>query len=666
MLVSWDTEYRFDTDPITGPQVQPMSCLSWAGEDGWRGVRRVHDGAKEIVGKILTHHVSAGVSIANDVAVACREWPEFIPLAFQAYEEGRIRCLKVEGKLLDIAEDQLNRVAGAANPKAPYGMESLAWRYCQRTVRADKDELRRTFGGLRDVPFDQWSPDHQKYPQEDADVGLTIAQHIPDAGPDKWRQAKYAFMARLWTAHGVRTDLERVARLKVRLESDWMRHKALLLDAGMIRWERVKWVRSEKKMRDYVSTRPGAVRTDPSKTYPQGQWSLNGVLLEEIGLFHDDPLCLAWSKFSSIAKRLSTEIPALERGEIHAFYDSCNQTGRMNCGAEDDDDESSTNLTNLPRKGGIRECYVPRPGKVYYDADCDALEAKTGAQACLDLVGTSTMADVLTCDKQNPGKMITPDIHLHTAAAIARCTVEEAVSRYKGHSKWINSKGAEGRQDEEIATCRQFAKIANYGLSGGMGVKTFYKHIQKELKKDGQWDLARKTTEDEAYRVWKAWRERYPEWPRYFSRNGQRLENAGGFVQFKQLYSGRVRGIGGFNAYATLNNTAFQGLGADLTKAWAWRVTRDQYDFTRRSVLYGTRNCIYAHDSLTGECELEAGHDVCKKLEEHLRDESPNWTPDVPASTTGCLTMRFSKNAKDIVDKATGRLIPWDDVETAA
>lgn len=652
MLVSWDTEYRFDHSPITGQQVQPLTCLSWAAEDGGRGVKRWCDGAKEVVAKILTHHVSVGVSIANDVAVVCQEWPEFIPLAFRAYEENRIRCLKIEGKLHHIRAGILNKAPGSADPRAPYGMASLAGRYLGKALRPDKNELRQTFGPLRDVPFELWPEDARVYPQEDADIGLELALAMPDAGPDKFRQAKYAFMARLWTAHGVRTDLRRVRLLRKRLETAWLQHRGVLEQSGMIRQERKGWVRNEKKMREFVGGLQGAIRTPASKTYPEGQWSLNGVLLEEMGLFSDQPVCLAYSKYASLNKRLVTEIPRLEQGELHCFYDSLINTGRMACGAEDDDDEGSTNLTNLPRKGGIRECYVPRPGRVFWDADCDALEGKTGAQCCLDLVGFSEMADILTAKEGDP-KLFTSDFHIHTAAAILRIPVPEALRRMKQYKI--------DHLDTEIATTRQFAKIANYGLAGGMGIETFYKHIQKELKKDGQWELARRVTMEETARTWAAWRERYPEWPAYFAMNGGRLEESGGFVEFEHLYSGRVRGVGGFNAYATLNNNAFQGLGADLTKEWAWRVTWECYDWTLQSSLLDSRVCIYAHDSLTGEALPEAAHDAAMRVGALLSEVSPNWTPEVPATTKPCLTMRFSKDAKDIVDKVTGRLVPWDD-----
>lgn len=638
--MSLDSEFRVSTDLV---KVQPLTCVSWAYEDGRKGVARWCD-AKAVVADTLTHHTIGGSSIATDMGEICLTWPDLSPLVWQAYAEDRIRCLKVESKLLDIAEDALNFVPGATKEMPPYGLATMAKRYAGMTLRADKNELRMEYGPLRDVPIDQWSAEQREYPVEDALAGLAIMRSMPDAGPDKFRQARAAWIAFLWTAWGVRTDLRRVAALKRRLEDRWIKARNSLADGGMIRRERKGWVRNEKTMREYVGRVPGALLTPPSKTFPEGQWSLNGTLLQELALLSEDPLLTAYADYSSINKRLTTEMPVLERGEIHAFYNSLVQSGRMSCGKEDDDDEGSTNLTNLPRKGGIRECYVARPGKVFFDADANALEACTGAQACLELVGFSEMADILV-----EGRDGSKDPHIHTTAAILNISVSDALSRYTQHKK----KGG----DKEISTMRQFAKIANYGLAGGMGVPTFYKHVQKELKKDGEWELARRTTIQEVERVWRTWRARYPEWPAYFRQNAERLGNAGQ-CQIEQLYSGRIRGISGPRAYSELNNGWFQALGADVTKDWAWEVTRECYDKTRGSVLHGSRVCIYAHDSLTGETDPEGAHDVAVRVGALLDEVSPRWCPNVPVTTTPCLTMCFSKDAKDVY--RDGRLVPWD------
>jgi DNA polymerase-1 len=56
---------------------------------------------------------------------------------------------------------------------------------------------------------------------------------------------------------------------------------------------------------------------------------------------------------------------------------------------------SDPNLQNPPRAGGVRECFVPRPGFVFVAVDYDTLELRALAQVCLDLFGWSKMADRL-------------------------------------------------------------------------------------------------------------------------------------------------------------------------------------------------------------------------------------------------------------------------------
>lgn len=656
MFVSLDSEFPYVDDG--SHRIQPVTCFSWALEDGRRGLGRPFDpGVKSLIAEVLEHHVVGGVSIGTEMAGICLEYPELIPMVWQAYAEDRVRDLKCEGKLLDIADDSLNFVAGAADPKAPYGLATLAHRYAGITLRPDKNDIRRAYTAeLRATPISEWSEALRTYPVEDADAGLALMQRMPDSGEDKFRQAHGAWCALLMTNWGVRTDLARVARLKARLSKAWTGHKDVLLGAGFIRTDKAKgFVRNEKIMREYVGQFPGAQRTPPSKTHPTGQWSLNGVVLEEMSLLTGNASLLAYAKYASLNKRLTTEMPVLEMGEIHAFYNSLVNTGRMACGAEDSDDDSSTNLTNLPRKGGIRECYVPRPGKVYFDADVDGLEAVTGAQACLQLVGASTLADILLARPRE-------DYHLHTTATFLDVPYADAVKRYKGHKLWKNGNG--GAEDGWVDVMRQFAKIKNYGMQGGMGIPTSWMHTQKELKKDGKWDLAKIATKDFVADKWAKWRARYPEWPAYFDFNASVL-GRDGQAQIPQLFSNRVRGISGGNAYTTLNNTWFQGLGADATKDWLFHVMRECYDPSRASVLLGSRVCIYAHDSITGECDPEAGHDCATRVGQILSEVSPRWCPDIPLTTTPCVTMAFSKDAEAVYDD-NKRLVPWHPPEEKA
>jgi DNA polymerase-1 len=49
----------------------------------------------------------------------------------------------------------------------------------------------------------------------------------------------------------------------------------------------------------------------------------------------------------------------------------------------------------MPRHGGVRECFVARPGFIYSSEDYAAGELVTLADACLRVIGWSKLADAL-------------------------------------------------------------------------------------------------------------------------------------------------------------------------------------------------------------------------------------------------------------------------------
>ncbi|NCX22192.1 MAG: S1 RNA-binding domain-containing protein, partial [Betaproteobacteria bacterium] len=89
---------------------------------------------------------------------------------------------------------------------------------------------------------------------------------------------------------------------------------------------------------------------------------------------------------------------------------------------------SSPNIQNLPRKGGMRECFVPRPGYVFAAADYEQMELRTVAQVCLAQFHFSRLAEAL-----NAGL----DPHLEMAARIVGVSYEEALRRKKAGDEAI-------------------------------------------------------------------------------------------------------------------------------------------------------------------------------------------------------------------------------------
>lgn len=108
-------------------------------------------------------------------------------------------------------------------------------------------------------------------------------------------------------------------------------------------------------------------------------------------------------------------------------------------------------LHSMPRHGGVRECFVARPGYVYSSEDYKAGELVTLSDACLRLVGWSKLADAL-----NTGL----DPHLGLAGEFCNKSYEAMAAAKKAKEAWLD-------------LLRQVAKKSNFGFGGGMAELEF-------------------------------------------------------------------------------------------------------------------------------------------------------------------------------------------------
>jgi DNA polymerase-1 len=157
----------------------------------------------------------------------------------------------------------------------------------------------------------------------------------------------------------------------------------------------------------------------------------------------DDYVLREYANFSQMSKVLSADVPMLMRGldyPIHTHFDIV-ESGRTS--------SASPNIQNPRRLTGVRECFVPREGKIFIDADESALELRTVAQVCKRFVGYSKLADVL-----NTGK----DPHTALAAQMMGIPYDDAVRR---------------KSEPEVDNWRTAAKGMNFGFPGGLGAASF-------------------------------------------------------------------------------------------------------------------------------------------------------------------------------------------------
>jgi len=156
--------------------------------------------------------------------------------------------------------------------------------------------------------------------------------------------------------------------------------------------------------------------------------------LEEMGLedARGFPFIHAYSSFQQLSK-FGSFVEKHETDRVHPRFDWLMRTGRTSC--------RNPNLQNLPRKPGVRECFVPSKGKWLITCDYSTVELATLAQSCYTRFGFSAMRDAINAGQD-----------LHNAFAAEFYAIEMAA--------------VDGDQ-------RQFAKAPNFGFPGGLGPRTF-------------------------------------------------------------------------------------------------------------------------------------------------------------------------------------------------
>jgi DNA polymerase family A len=634
LLISWDTEHE-PGDEYT--KLKPLTCVSYACEDGTSGLLHARDPrAREFVATALSHHTSVGANIAHDMAEACLEWPELIPLVWRAYAEGRVRCL--------IMCEVLRSVAAGTRAEPAYkgGLEAMALRY--GFGQLDKDPaIRMGYGPLRDVSLDLWNERQRKYAMDDALAGLHIARKQPL--PVDWENASRAdFCCTLMGAWGFRTHPGRVERLRTEYWGELQKRIEILTRGNVLR----KLNKSKKLLTpdaysmtellaaQVLRANPGNKTGYSENTYVTlARMAATGATRmtkrkdgtdsdrlscdAEACEYSGDPVLEALAEYSSFEKRIG-DCDTLAQGELHCWFKPVMTNNQTSC-------SSPYNAQNPPTEGGERNCIVPRPGMCFIDADYNLFQLRTFAQVCLEIVQQSTMADILNDPKG-------PNLHTITAATILNIP-------------WQQYDKKKDRAERGDKNAYDIAKRCNFGFGADMGYKRFYRTCSKQ---------GIRPTEQEFWTYKNAWKRAYPEAPMYFAY----IQSLGRGAQITELFTGRQRGG---CSYTDAANGYFSALAASAAKAAWFQLARECYDPSQGSVLFGSRPVNFVHDQFIIETPDDAGaHDRAMRVKEIMETETRPFLPDVPATTDPCLADRWDKAAEAIFD-SKGRLMVWSPVE---
>lgn len=688
-MIAIDTETHLIRPGLISP---PIVCGSWATAQD-KGIVDPAELLAMVEKAFRDKEMIAGANVAYDFGVIAARAPRLLDVIFDHYEQGLVWDVQIAQALDAIAGGHLFQDPVTHGPLKNPVTGKISRRYsldicCVLTLgKCDaktNDTWRLRYAELDGKPIATWPEEAKQYSQDDARNTFDVAKvqyegsQFKNVGflerHDLSHQEIHARAA--WAMHlasmwGIRTDLVSVKDLSERIEADYVRGKDRFTAVGILRSDgtqdgavlkrliakaygsKISCVacsgtgKNEKNTQCKKCSASGLLIASACPLTEKGAISTSRDTLEESG----DELLEAYAAASEDDKIRETYIPFLREGTSVPINPRGNvlvASGRA----------SYDGLIQLiPRSGGVRECFVSRPGYVFCSTDYAALELCTLAQVCLWVAGQSRMAEEI-----NAGR----DLHAQLAASLSGVSIENFEAKLKSEDP------AEKKKAKDL---RQMAKAANFGFPGGMGAAKFVLAKRKEglrlclASGKAVQCGASKITEYKARKITPtcaeclkiaeelraAWFNQWPEVTPYFEWINREVGQSGGQGKIKSPGTGFVRGGLDFSNAA---NHCFQHLAAMGAKHALWKVSKECYT-DRSSPLFGSRPVIFVHDEIFCEMPEDRAHEAGPRLAEIMIEAMREFVPDVTIRAEPALMRRWTKAAEPKHD-AKGRLIPWD------
>ena len=628
--IIWDFETHLIKAGMPAPR---MVCLSTAREGEDANLYTREEGLDEAE-RIVSDELSGGHHIFYDLGVMAADRPKSLPSIFKAFDEDRLHCTKIRQMCIDNADGQLKfewNEETMEYKKQNYQLTRLVQRHLGFDISAQKkggNIWRLRYPELDGVPLAQWPPDAREYPKGDAtqtrDVWISQEENniAPEEIPCFGHEMRATWALNLMSTWGVRTDPQAVEEYKAELSIEYAKHVEICQEHGFRRDGGKEGISRDMKKIEAAVEHWYKDAGKKMKLTPTGKISSDREQLKTT----DHPGLNAVSDSIRTEKLLTTYVTALERGTVvplNPSYNPISETVRTSCsgGMKIEGVPVGMNVQNLPRKGKVRECIIPREGSLFAFCDYDTLEMRTLAQVCLDLFGYSEIAESIKAGR---------DLHIDLAADMLGMSYEAALARFIAG-------------DADIANARQFCKIGNYGFAGGMSAKTFVEYA----KTMGNIVV----TPDQAMALYKGFRSKWREMNDYFAHcSFLCLGGTAEHVVFER--TGQVRGD---VTYTATCNGFFQHLAARGAKDSCYDVAKECY-IDAGSPLYGCRPWLFAHDEIGMEIPYEAfgpkrSHEAAGRLREVMIGTMKRWCPGVEIGATVTMTRRWYKGADPVFDK---------------
>lgn len=603
-----------------------------------------------------------------DLGVLINECPDLLPIILKLMEAGRLRDTQIREKLIAIAEDNFNFDSRTNKKPGNFSLAYVAELYLGANLYEDKKDptsWRLRFSELDGAPIYDWPEEAKRYAMDDAywcwkvynqqarERSLAEGVLVDHTGTvvNEIEQTAAALSLHLMACHGVYTDSEAVHSFERQVTSLALQADAAAQSAGFLRINKCKTCEGtgilssakcyecagergylpkrckvplkkpaihKSRLQALVSQSYGGdpPLTEPSSKFPLGQVKTDSDTLKGSG----NAQLVEYAEGVEYKKLLNTYLPILQSGIDKPITSSPNvlvRSGRTSW--------RDPNFQNPPRKGGFRECFVPRPGMVFASIDYSSLELCTLAQVNLKLFNYSKMAEALVEGR---------DLHLAFAAQLLNISYEEAVAR--------RSEG-----DKAIKKARQDAKAGNFGFPGGLGIAAFVDYAAS---------MGIPMTFNRAQDLKDQWMETWPEMVNYFDMIAHASDTSDtGRFTVRQMGSNRLRGGCSYTSGA---NTFFQGLAADGAKSAMWSLTKAMYG-DEYSHLNGVRCWAFIHDEFLFEGPEENCHLWAQAASDIMVNEMQKYTPNIPIKAEPALMRRWYKDAEPVYDQE-GKLLIWE------
>jgi len=573
---------------------------------------------------------------AYDMTVLCANDQDLFPLIFQFYKEKKIKDISINEKL-HILKDS------GKIEEHKYSLAALVKKHLDIDISQEKEgphSWRLRYSELDGIPIENWPAEAKDYAIKDAMYALQVWEAQEKVyGPalnDLDSQCFADFCLRLMTVCGIHVDPVAAKELEKRVRGVINSKMDYLVEHGIFEPKSKKdptLKKSTEEVKRRVVDVCDKLNSPVSKTKTD-QVCCDKNVMEDI--YGNDPVLDALIDISVDKGILEKFVPALTNpyGIIHAGYDVLKKTGRTSSRGESKGMlkqqggiKYGLNIQQLSREGGVRECFVPRPGFIFLAIDYSYIELCALAYVIQQKLG-------LPQEQQSLYNTILEgkDPHLMTAGNILHREYEDLL---------------EHKKDPEVKEARQLSKAANFGYPGGLGANTFRSYAKT--------NYGLLISLPEAKNLKATWFKTYPEMRKYFDFIASLEDTALGGFQVEQLGTDRVRSQASFTSAC---NAWFQGLVADGAKKAICAVS--EFCYASMDQEFSVAPVAFIHDEIIFEVE-EEDHSYDRTalaLSGIMIKAMSEFMPGIPVKTECSLMRRWYKNAGPVYD-TDGRLTIW-------